>query len=318
MDLNVLFLGAGKRLSLLERIAAACRSEGVTPHLFGYEDSRFVPIAQLATIIIGKRWNSPDFKPHLLNAITENRIQVIVPCMDGATVQLSAMAGDVTAMGCWPVASEANLCRILEDKQQAEQWFVCQGVKTPVGGLAASFPWMVKRRHGFGSRGQFKVENQELWAQLQGQLDMEEYLIQPFIEGPEYTVDAYVGRDGQILGCVTRRRLHVVDGEVVQSVTQREEKLIDQATRILKSGGFCGPITLQAIEQGGEFWFLEINPRFGGGVILSMEAGADYARLLVREALGRPVTAPSWREKVLMTRAYREVFHEEYEYDDHC
>ncbi len=86
---------------------------------------------------------------------------------------------------------------------------------------------------------------------------------------------------------------------------------------MLHTRGFLGPITLQAIEGAGDPWFIEINPRFGGGVILSIEAGADYPRLLIREALGRPVEPVEWREGVLMTRAFREVFHEESDRDNH-
>jgi carbamoylphosphate synthase large subunit len=84
--------------------------------------------------------------------------------------------------------------------------------------------------------------------------------------------------------------------------------------RILAAGGFEGPITFQAIERDGRCWFIEGNLRFGGGVIVSIEAGADFAWLLVREALGRSVEPVSWREGVLMTRAYREVFHEGQDY----
>jgi hypothetical protein len=42
-----------------------------------------------------------------------------------------------------------------------------------------------------------------------------------------------------------------------------------------------------------------------------MEAGADYAKLLIREALGKPVEKVNWRDKLLMTRSYQETFHEE-------
>ena len=315
--LNILFLGAGNRFSLFERIASACRLEGVQPRLFSYENSLSVPVAKLATIIVGLGWDEPEFKQNLLDTIAKWGINVVVPCMDGATIALSQIASDVQILGCWPVVISAELCITFENKQLAEKWFIDHGLQTPVWKPDSPLPWIIKHIHGFASRRQFQVNRLEEFHRLQPRIDLQEYLIQPFIDGPEFTIDAYVSRSGEVLGCVPRRRLHVVDGEVVRSVTERKEPLIEESTKILNCVDFRGPITIQAIQHEGEFWFIEINPRFGGGVILSFEAGADYARLLVREAIGRPVSPVSWREGILMTRAYREVFFDGGKYDLH-
>jgi carbamoyl-phosphate synthase large subunit len=274
-------------------------------------------VAKLATIIVGLRWDAPNFKQNLLNIIPKWNINIVVPCMDGATVALSQIASDLQSLGCWPLVASAELCITFEDKRLAEKWFVDHCLRTPVWSPDSPLPWIIKHIHGFASRRQFKVNNLEEFHSLESRIDLQEYLIQPFIDGPEFTIDAYISRSGEVLGCVTRRRLHVVDGEVVKSVTERNEPLIEESTKILNCGDFQGPITIQAIQHEGEFWFIEINPRFGGGVILSFEAGADYAWLLVREAIGRPVSPVSWREGILMTRAYREVFFDGVEYGPH-
>lgn len=46
----------------------------------------------------------------------------------------------------------------------------------------------------------------------------------------------------------------------------------------------CGQITVQLIrdENTGENYYIEINPRFGGGAPLSIKAGADSARAVLR------------------------------------
>lgn len=46
----------------------------------------------------------------------------------------------------------------------------------------------------------------------------------------------------------------------------------------------CGQITMQMIRQEstGDDYYIEINPRFGGGAPLSMKAGADSAEALLR------------------------------------
>ena len=46
----------------------------------------------------------------------------------------------------------------------------------------------------------------------------------------------------------------------------------------------CGQITVQLIqdEKTGENYYIEINPRFGGGAPLSMKAGADSAEAVLK------------------------------------
>ncbi|MDR7417461.1 MAG: ATP-grasp domain-containing protein [Armatimonadota bacterium] len=315
--LSLLFLGAGKRLSLFERVAGACRREGVRPRLHSYEDTATVPVASAATVTVGLRWDDPAFGEHVLEVVRRHRIGVVIPCMDGATVALARVAPALAEEGCWAVVSDIDLCRVFDDKRLMERWFLDHGVTTPIWRPDAPLPWIVKHIHGFGSRRQFVVRTHAEFERMTADIDLGDYVVQPLLDGPEFTIDAYVSRAGEVLGCVTRRRLQVVDGEVVQSVTERQPSLVAETTRILGLGGFRGPVTFQAIRHADRFWFVEGNLRFGGGVILSMEAGADYARLLVREALGRPVAPVVWREGVLMTRAYREVFHEGYVYGHH-
>ena len=58
----------------------------------------------------------------------------------------------------------------------------------------------------------------------------------------------------------------------------------------------CGPLTVQLIrdEQGVE-WYIEINPRFGGGAPISMRAGADIAESVLRLISDEPVQSNSQR-----------------------
>ena len=50
----------------------------------------------------------------------------------------------------------------------------------------------------------------------------------------------------------------------------------------------CGGITVQLIrnEEQKRNWYIEINPRFGGGAPLSIKAGADSAEALLKVLLG--------------------------------
>ena len=312
-SVNILLLGAGKRVSLCEHFLEAGVAEGVQVRLFGYETSPLVPISSCAKIIVGKKWADPDFESDLRRVIEAHNIHVILPLMDGATVALARLKDrlEKSRPSLWAVASAPKTCEIFFDKSFADEWFASHGVLSPRLKDENAFPQIAKLRTGFGSRGMVRLHNAADAAVLRSRPDFKEYLVQPLIEGTEYTIDAYVSRQGDVVGVVTRIRLEVADGEVSKGVTRREDELIRECARILQTASFEGPVTLQAIKSktDGRFYFLEINPRFGGGVIHSLKAGANFVRILLREYLGRPTPkVESWQEGLVMMRANREFW----------
>ena len=54
----------------------------------------------------------------------------------------------------------------------------------------------------------------------------------------------------------------------------------------------CGQITVQLIqdEKTGDNYYIEINPRFGGGAPLSIKAGADSAKAVLKILNGEKLT----------------------------
>ena len=58
----------------------------------------------------------------------------------------------------------------------------------------------------------------------------------------------------------------------------------------------------------GETFVMEINPRLGGGVITSIEAGADIPTYILKEYMGEAITpCTNWKANTLMTRYTKEV-----------
>ncbi|HPT76551.1 MAG TPA: carbamoyl phosphate synthase-like protein, partial [Defluviitaleaceae bacterium] len=76
-----------------------------------------------------------------------------------------------------------------------------------------------------------------------------------------------------------------------------------------------GPLTLQCIEDSkGEIYWIEINPRFGGGVPLSIEAGIDYGKMIKEWAEGKLVESQmgKFKPNLLMLRYDDAIFLENY------
>ena len=83
------------------------------------------------------------------------------------------------------------------------------------------------------------------------------------------------------------------------------------AELVLALGAGPGVITaLLMMTKAGQMKFIEINPRFGGGVPLSIRAGADSPRWLMELLLGRDVNIPTdgWTDGMYMLRYDEGIF----------
>lgn len=300
-QLRLLFLGAGKRLSLAEHFQQAAQREDVDLQLFSIELFKCVAIASAAKVFQGPRFDSPDFISYLWAVVESQNIDVVVPMMDSATVALSAQAADLP---CYSVVSDPTLCRTMEDKQLADEWFRAHDIPVPTSKW--HYPAIYKPRRGYGSRGIAIVRDK---YEDSYHRKPEWYFYQPLVTGTEYTVDAYVDSAGVMVSALSRQRVEVINGEVTHSVTRRHEGILTLTRRILAQPGWRGPITLQFMDTAAGPVLLEINPRFGGGAPHSIHLGLDAPRWIVREALGRCVEPfDGWPDGSTMVRCLRDVY----------
>ena len=117
-----------------------------------------------------------------------------------------------------------------------------------------------------------------------------DYVIQPFIEGTEFTVDAFCDFDGEPIFVTPRIRLQVRAGEVLKTQIRMDKRIIEESKRVIEQFKPVGPITIQLIRNvSGQDYYIEINPRFGGGSPLSMKAGARSAEAVLKLLMGEKV-----------------------------
>ncbi len=305
--LNILFLGAGKKISLIERFISAGLEIGFNLNLFSYEKTLDVAVSKYCTIIVGKKWNDSEAVTDIKNQLVHNSIDIIVTCVDPA-IMLAAKLKD-TEIDVFIPSSSKEMCEITYDKSKANEWFDKIGVLIPQ--KTGHFPSIAKPKKGSASQGIYILNNELDEKYFLEKENSSQYIIQEFIEGDEYTVDAYVNRNREIVGIIPRIRLEVIGGESIKSITKRNEQIISITEKILSSGEFVGPITLQFIisHENNLPYLIEINPRLGGGVINSIEAGLNIPLFILKDSLNMPVDKINkWKENLLMARGYSEVF----------
>ncbi|MCR5595062.1 MAG: ATP-grasp domain-containing protein, partial [Lachnospiraceae bacterium] len=177
-----------------------------------------------------------------------------------------------------------GLCR---NKNFTSDFFVKCGLNAPstcndILNYTGDYPCFIKPKDGSSSINAFKVKDRtelEIYARMIG-----DYVIQSFIDGTEYTVDIFCGFDGEPIFITPRIREAVRAGEVLKTRICNDQTIIDEMRKLVSEFKPCGPITVQLIRSNkdGKDYYIEINPRYGGGAPLSMKAGADSAAMLIR------------------------------------
>jgi carbamoyl-phosphate synthase large subunit len=309
-EIKILFLGAANRLSLIEQFLRAADDRGLTLRIFSAELEKSVPIAHIAKVLIAPKFKTDEFQKWLLDIVPKNNINIVIPNMDPATISLSKMRKDLERVNVFPVVSSEEVCKVMENKVLSDRWFKSYKLPVPENN---KYPLIIKHKLGFGGKNQSIVKDERQKNQFFQDKDVSDYITQNYIDGVEYSVDAYVDRGGKIIGLIPRKRLKIVDGEVNDSLTVRHS-VIEAITQNLLSQnvGWFGPITIQYIDSA-EYGckIIEINPRFGGGVTHSIHCGLDMPGWILDEFLKKTITPiTSWKIDSLMTRCRRDIFHE--------
>lgn len=308
--INILFLGGAKRVSLAEHFIAAGSKLNCEIGIFSYELDQKCPIASVGTVIIGKKWRDNDLMNDLTRIIQENNINIVLPSVDPA-ISIAAKLHGILGNHIFVPISDISICDIMFDKKLSEKWFVENQIPIPESYACndeLKYPVFIKPRNGSASKGLVIIRNKEEWAEIS---NPEDYVIQRYIQNKtEYTVDCYVAQNGEIISVVPRERLSVAGGEVMSSITLHNTTMETIACDVLHKGQFRGPVNIQFIKDNDndKVYVMEINPRFGGGVITSIEAGANTTEFVLRESLGLPIyKCNDWKVNTLMTRYFKEV-----------
>jgi len=296
MNKCILMVGGGRRVGLASRFITAGYD------VLAYEYDTKCPLSQVpyCKVIQGKKWDDITIANDLLELIHDHDIRMIIPLMDEAVHIVSLL--DVPQAVC--SSTHASLTCL--DKKKFEEFMLLEFPELyPIG--EDSDTYMIKPRFGFGSRGIREVHGNSY-------CDPYAEILQRYIEGTEYTVDAYFNKQGKMVDAVPRIRTRVAGGEVIESTTVIKPKLNQFTREVGEELGLIGPICAQYIvDNENRVYIIEINARFGGGTVLSMEAGLPIIPLLHYEYdAGKTVNyrVGSWKNGLTMKRVLKDFFFE--------
>ena len=168
---------------------------------------------------------------------------------------------------------------------------------------------VIKPRLGRGSAGVI-IGSKDKISEKAKEYDDSKYIAQEFLSGKEYTVDVFCDMQGNWLNIVPRIRLKTDSGISVIGQTVNNKKIIDETIKVLENFKFYGGNCFQFIENSEEIPHLtDINPRFGGGSILSIKSSASFQSNIINILNNKNTIKGSLQfNKMTMYRGYEEFY----------
>lgn len=315
-SLNILFSCVGRRVSLLEAFRRALADLGVRGHVYGADWSPLAPAFHRADEgFLVSSVNSPNYVDDLVDVCRRKKIGLVIPLIDWELQVLAEARERFQEAGARMLVSSPRVVEICRDKRKTCEFLLKVGLDAPQilsyeEATEGPFPLFVKPRFGSSTRHVRFVHNRQALKRFGNRASR--FLIQECVRGTEFTIDVYAGLDGVPRVAVPRERLQVRAGEVVKGRTVRHAEIIRKSVQAVEALAECvGVITLQCfLTAEGAIKFFDLNPRFGGGVPLAIEAGADFPRWIIQEHFGeRPEIDPEgWQAGLVMLRYDAEIF----------
>jgi carbamoyl-phosphate synthase large subunit len=304
-NLNILFVGGSKRNSFAENLIDAGGKNKFHINLYSYEMGSRLPIEDIATVIQGVSFESSKVINDIENVINKYKIDIAIPFHDKAIHLLKVHSSKVFT----PI-SEKYLIDIFSSKIKTTKFLREMGVLVP--SFSGNVPSIAKPDKGSSSKGILKFYKQYDLDYFINSGKEKNYEIQDLLSGPEYTVDCYVSLNGDFKHFAVRERLEVLGGEVVKSKTVDIPYIEKICSNIINIPGMVGAITIQFIydDRSKKYYVMEINLRYGGGILTSWGAGVPWFDILLYDYMKKNHPIVKHKSNFYMTRSFREYFYE--------
>ncbi len=313
--MNILISSIGAKVGLVKAFRDAIDRIGGQGRVIGIDSDRFAPAGEFCDAFhCVKAQDSPGYWEQIEEICRSEKIGLAVPTREAELSAWSDWRQKTGNQFCQLALSSQQCLQVCADKTQTHTWLLENDFPSPEIGTVGELrnttfnnrlPLVVKDPFGQGSRGVHFINHIEEIANLP-----DHWIVQPSLKGIEYTLNAYIDRNGKCRCLIPHRRLQVVDGEVDRAVTEKLPPLMLLGKKITEAlPGAYGPINLQVFYESdiGSIWVTDINPRFGGGYPLAHAAGGRFTEWLLLESMGETlkIREEDWQDQLLLLR-YRD------------
>lgn len=316
--MKLLITSIGKRVQLLRHLKTNF-------YIIGADASPMNPARAFTDeFFLIPRCDEPGYIEAILSLCQKNKISMLIPLYEKEFSLLNAHRNEIEAAGTILLLSKQPVIETCNNKIMTARFFKEMKLPAPLSYTGRPLeeivlPVIIKPLDGMGSSGVFSAftkKELEFFSSY-----VKNPVIEQRIEGTEYTIDILCDLKGAPLSIIPRERIEVRSGEVSKSRTVKNNQLIQAAAELIqalnKLDTVIGPITVQCfLTKQKELFFIEINPRFGGGVPLSFAAGVSYSCFLKKMIEKKPLKSQIGQFKELCMLRYDEAVYIEEAFPD--
>jgi carbamoyl-phosphate synthase large subunit len=284
---GVLLTGVGKRYDIVSAFAqhattVAADPNPLAPAQYAAHAHRAVP-----------RIDDDGYVPALQALCREFDVGAVVPLTDLDIEVLSRARSDGRLPAFVP---DPDVAAATYDKYEAHRLLSRLGLPSPPtmlpGEPVDSYPVMVKPRHGSGARSIHAARDAEQ-AEFFCRYIEEPVMVQRFMQGAEFSIDALSDLDARCLNAIPRTMIESRGGESIKGTVIADRELVELGRSVVEGLRVRGPCTVQVFRDP-EFGLgiTDVNTRFGGAFPAPMYAareGRTYPELIVRMARGERI-----------------------------
>lgn len=317
--MNILLSSVGRRPYLVRWFRDALRDNAVDGTVIAADVDPHAPSRPFAdAFVLAPTVVDPSYESWLRRTLTEHDVDLAISINDFELSTWALLSDDDELRSL--VRLSADTQRVIEDKFATSQALDAAEVSSPITWLGGTLPgpddapgpFVTKGRFGSASRGlrfadrntlqsaideavQEVTTRQGVPALSQTEVPPSELLVvQERIDGVEYGLDVVSNLDGEYAGVLARRKIAMRSGETDRAVSVDPTPFEEIARGIAQAIPHPGTIDVDVfVDESGDCFVIDINPRFGGGYPFSHLSGARVPSCYVAWALGRSED-PSW------------------------
>lgn len=245
---------------------------------------------------------SNDYKKAIINIIDKFAISHIIATNDHDVRALSLMNDTLVAKKIQLNGYCENTLKCL-DKEETYYMFKANGIKTPaIYTTDIQFPCVLRKK----TMGEIKkfvyILNHQTELNKISEKERSNGIYTEYINGEEYTTDYICDENSNLISAIPRLRLEVRGGMVWHAKIIHDEALILLIKNIVKRLKLKGIGCIQCIKTKEGYYFIEINPRPGSGIDLSIRAGISLPKIWVEKQKYNPTIGllqPKWNLELL-------------------
>ena len=287
--MNVLITSANAKVALVKSFVCATKKIKLKTFTADIKNNVAAAFFSDCHFVLPKTLDEDAFVSGLKKVCIDNDIGLIIPTRDGEIKFMSKIKDEMIGLGVRilvPSEESANICT---NKRRFSKFISGVGHKSipELNADEIHFPVFVRPVYGAAGKGTYRADNKLKLDEAINNPD--KYMIHPFIDSEEFSIDLLMNLDGtQAIQAVVRRRVHVVSGESKISEVVKIPSLEKISMDIGEKLGLVGHNVIQAFGSSnfGEDIIIEANARFGGASNLSIVAGLDSPNRIIKMMLG--------------------------------